>query len=516
MHTRRNVWRLSQPWDDILLWYAKGVRELQTRPITDPTSWTSLAAIHGFDQDLWTALDYLKPNSPLPSDADQARFWKQCQHQTWHFLPWHRGYLSSFEAIMRAAIVKLGGPDDWALPYWNYSDSQDPNARKLPTAFGQARLPDGKANPLLVTRRYGDGTGRIVITPADVALNALRETEFSANGDGGTTGFGGPQTAFQHDGFNNGEIESLPHNNIHVLIGGRQPDGDPQDASIYGLMTMPDTAALDPIFWLHHANIDRLWEVWLSRDSANRNPSDEQWLSGPADRAFAMPNPDGTGRNFTAADVLDTTKLGYIYDDTSDPLEGAVRVATRMTRFGLSPADAANVREIPVAQRKPAELVGANDRSIAIGSEGIQTLVKFDQGVSRKIVDSLRASPSFAAGGGEPDRVFLNLENIRGVNDAAVLDVYVNLPKDAKPEDNPHHLAGAVSLFGVRKATRPDSAHGGNGISQTMEITDIVDRLHLNNALDLDHLDVHIVPRTEIRPGDDISVQRVSVYRQGQ
>jgi len=161
MHTRRNVWRLSQPWDDILLWYAKGVRELQTRPITDPTSWTSLAAIHGFDQDLWTALDYLKPNSPLPSDADQARFWKQCQHQTWHFLPWHRGYLSSFEAIMRAAIVKLGGPDDWALPYWNYSDSQDPNARKLPTAFGQARLPDGKANPLLVTRRYGDDTGRI-------------------------------------------------------------------------------------------------------------------------------------------------------------------------------------------------------------------------------------------------------------------------------------------------------------------------------------------------------------------
>ena len=142
--------------------------------------------------------------------------------------------------------------------------------------------------------------------------------------------------------------------------------------------------------------------------------------------------------------------------------------------------------------------------------------MKLDQGISRKIVDSLRASPSFAAGGGEPDRVFLNLENIRGVNDAAVLDVYVNLPKDAKPEDNPHHLAGAVSLFGVRKATRPDSAHGGNGISQTMEITDIVDRLHLSNALDLDHLDVHIVPRTEIRPGDDITVQRVSVYRQGQ
>jgi tyrosinase len=49
-----------------------------------------------------------------------------------------------------------------------------------------------------------------------------------------------------------------------------------------------------------------------------------------------------------------------------------------------------------------------------------------------------------------------------------------------------------------------------------MEITDIVDKLHLNNTLDLNHLDVRIVPRTQIRPEDDISVQRVSVYRQGQ
>ena len=33
------------------------------------------------------------------------------------------------------------------------------------------------------------------------------------------------------------------------------------------------TAGLDPLFWLHHANIDRLWEVWLSLDSGHVNPS---------------------------------------------------------------------------------------------------------------------------------------------------------------------------------------------------------------------------------------------------
>jgi tyrosinase len=51
MHTRQNVWMLSpQPWPDILLWYAKAVAELQSRPTSDVTSRNSLGAIHGFDQ----------------------------------------------------------------------------------------------------------------------------------------------------------------------------------------------------------------------------------------------------------------------------------------------------------------------------------------------------------------------------------------------------------------------------------------------------------------------------------
>jgi tyrosinase len=40
-------------------------------------------------------------------------------------------------------------------------------------------------------------------------------------------------------------------------------------------MTDPDTAALDSIFWLHHANIDRLWATWLVDTGAN--PSTRPW-----------------------------------------------------------------------------------------------------------------------------------------------------------------------------------------------------------------------------------------------
>jgi tyrosinase len=37
-----------------------------------------------------------------------------------------------------------------------------------------------------------------------------------------------------------------------------------------------NTAARDPIFWLHHANIDRLWEAWLALED-HANPTGSRW-----------------------------------------------------------------------------------------------------------------------------------------------------------------------------------------------------------------------------------------------
>src|SRR4051794_27495483 len=134
MGIRRDVWGLGAPWNDTLLWYARGVRELQGRALNEKTSWRYLAAMHGFDRALWTRLGYLRRSDRLPSRAERATYWQQCQHQTWYFLPWHRGYLLSFETIVTAAIVGLGGPADWALPYWNYSDTTNPLALDIPPA----------------------------------------------------------------------------------------------------------------------------------------------------------------------------------------------------------------------------------------------------------------------------------------------------------------------------------------------------------------------------------------------
>jgi tyrosinase len=510
--TRREIWKLGEGWSDTLEWYAKAVAEMRTRPINDPTSWGYLGAIHGFDKDLWREFGYLRDNEALPSQAERDRLWQQCQHQSWYFLPWHRGYLGSFEAIVRDAIAKRGGPSDWALPYWNYSDESNPKARELHPAFTETTLPNGAPNALRVERRYGDGTGAVVIPPEAVTLAALMEPDFTGSASGGSPGFGGVETSFTHGGEINGRVERRPHNGIHVLVGGQLAEADPNDPRNWGLMTNPDTAALDPVFWIHHANIDRLWEVWIKRDRQHKNPTKTAWLSGPADREFVMPDVTGRAVVFASDEMQDTTgpKLNYVYEDVSDPLGGARRTTVRMEALRRPTVVPAAMGARAVA-REPAKLIGSNEAPVQISGTRAETQVRMDPAATQAMTRSFAAAGARASA--EPDRVFLNLENIRAANDAAVFYVYVNLPDDADPKEHPENLAGVVSLFGASKASREGS---GNGITEVLEITHVIDALHLDNALDLEQLKVRFVPHTNIGPKDQISVGRVSVYRQGQ
>src|SRR4051794_20166941 len=99
-HVRRDVWKLgteAKPWHATLLAYAKAVKAMQARPLSDPTSWRYQAAIHG-----------LAGATPPPGAP-----WNECQHGSWYFLPWHRMYLFEFERIVRSEVVRQGGSADW-------------------------------------------------------------------------------------------------------------------------------------------------------------------------------------------------------------------------------------------------------------------------------------------------------------------------------------------------------------------------------------------------------------------
>ena len=168
---------------------------------------------------------------------------------------------------------------------------------------------------------------------------------------------------------------------------------------------------------------------------------------------------------------------------------------------------------------KNVELVGANREPLRIAGSEVRTSVQLDTGVRRKVSASLAeaAQPASARSLSNvaPDRVFLNLENVRGLADSTVFQVYVGLPDGANPADHPERLASSVALFGVRKASLADGEHAGQGLTIALEITNIIDTLHLTNALDVDALDVRIVPVRPVPEEAQVSIGRVSIFRQG-
>ena len=359
-YTRKNVWGLGDNWASDILWYARGVGAMRRELLRIQPVGASTVRFMASTPLFGSNLVIFSPTEAQPSADQQATFWNQCQHGTWYFLPWHRGYVLAFEANIRAEVIKLKGPAGWALPYWNYFNS---NEFKLPPAFATADWPDGKGNnPLFVPQRYGPGDdGNVYVPLNQVNLKAMGDPDFTGVTSGGSPGFGGVDTGFAHGGEKHGGIETQPHDWVHGLVGG----GDQQAP---GLMSDPDTAALDPIFWLHHANIDRLWEVWRNNPPTHVNPTSSNWLKGPArigERSFAMPMPDETKWVYTPAEMVELKKLNYDYDDIS-PAVPAPKPGARLLTLGLDAAAAGRIGGTVVQSGKNVELVGATAGALPI------------------------------------------------------------------------------------------------------------------------------------------------------
>ena len=414
--TRTNAWNNGGNFNNPdLLWYARGVGVMQSRALNDPNSWWFFAAIHG---EYVTETGYpgwgsiptppQVPTTPVPSQSVLDRFWNQCQHQSWYFPPWHRGYLVALEAQIRAAVVSLGGPSTWALPYWNYLGPDD--QYEMPPAFAQRSLPDGAPNPLFVTARYGPNNDGNIFIPIPPVSRACQSNDLYTGSNSVTPrpGYGGPETGFSHGGGNpSGNLESNPHNQVHVDVGGDSPDG-----RIWGLMSDPGLAALDPIFYMHHSNIDRIWAVWNA--DGNNNPAVANWLNGPAaigEREFVMPMPDGSSWVYTPAEVNSLSQMDYTYDElpVADRalLAGAV-LTRRLRRLRAAPAVIAQGGSMD--SQDDSELLGAHDQSLPIKSSGARATVRLDTGVRRKVSESLAAASETVL----PDHVYLWLENVRG------------------------------------------------------------------------------------------------------
>jgi tyrosinase len=165
-----------------------------------------------------------------------------------------------------------------------------------------------------------------------------------------------------------------------------------------------------------------------------------------------------------------------------------------------------------MAGPKTVELLGANNESLRVVGTEAGTSVTLDAAVQRKVSTSLESAG--AAGKTAPDRIFLNLENVRGLNDATAFSVYINLPEGEDPAQHPELLAGSIALFGVRKATLAEGTHAGDGLTFVFEITHIIDAMHLAGALNASQLRVRLVPIKPVPEAAQISIGRISIFRQ--
>ena len=472
---RTDIAKLGGPWSDTMLWYARAVGELRTRSFDQTTAWTYLAAIHGFDFQGWVDQSIISGSPPNP--PDWQRTFNQCQHAGWFFLPWHRGYLHAFEAIMGDWIESQGGPADWALPYWNYLNTNDPNARNIPQEFTDATFDGNTPNPLSEARRGPATTlGPQTWIPRDITLNAQTETIYTS--DPGTLGYGGPISGFAQQGNAGGGNESDPHNLVHVMIGGGMP------GATQGWMFDPNFAALDPIFWVHHCNVDRLWAAWMS-SPANAQETGRPWGNGPFPRQFTMPGPGGGLSVFVPSETLPGAALQPTYDDLA---EGT----------GIVPAPTGGLSMVANATpgAAPSRMIGVNDQGLTVTTDPVRTRL------------ALTEAPSAAVGiVGSRKRVFLNVEGVKGSVASGVLTVILTAP-DSNPGDADAEAATTLVFFGLANATSTEGPHGGSGLSQIVDVTEIANKLADDGAVEA--LDAHVM-QPEGSEGE-LTVDRISIF----
>ena len=156
---------------------------------------------------------------------------------------------------------------------------------------------------------------------------------------------------------------------------------------------------------------------------------------------------------------------------------------------------------------KDAELLGTNSEELEIKGSGAHTLVRFSADGRRKLVADLTNT----AAGRLRSRVYLLLENIRGANDASVLNAYINLPEGARTGEHRDLMAGAVALYGLRRASIQSGQHGGSGLTFVLDVTPILGELFATKSLDADVIRVTIVPQRQLQDSAGIVVARVSI-----
>lgn len=448
VHLRQNIYCLTELSSDLVA-YRAGVRVMQSRPDTNPTSWSAQWAMHA------TLL------------ARAGMITNQCQHANLFFLSWHRMYLYWFERIVRAA----SGVPSFALPYWGYSPT---GSRDLPAPFRWP--PDPVNNPLFLPDRDPRVNAGVPLSP-------------------GVVDSGGAMPHSSFTGFQ-GALESTPHNVVHTGVGGS--------------MALVPTSARDPIFYLHHANIDRLWEVWLAQGGGRANPTTSPWI----DRIFNFYDEAGRTVSMRGQEIVDTVRqLAYRYVECA----GTSLDAVEPTLVAQLEGEAARLFSA-ISGRPPqstVSTVAAEYLGLRLGTRPVEVRVPLPAGTS----DVLSGFEEGTVG----NNLVLHLHDVVLLQDAKLYyEVYANLT--GAVEDTTYSnpcFVGNLTFFGVPGESETVHAGHGGGARQ-LSLLAAYAYLRTRGQWDDKELRLTFVPRgytegsrpEELLTGDQAYVDRISVELQ--
>jgi Common central domain of tyrosinase len=450
---------------DLVAAMRRGVSAMKALPPGDPSSWWWHGAVHHLD--INRVPDFPR-NATMPSPAEIKRYWRQCPHGINSFTPdeflgWHSAYLIHFEN----ALIARSGLNGWALPFWNY---ENPNERKLPEIFRVANIKVDdqwkesaagtlKSNPLfepLRRRDLADGRGTLADSAVDISgfskLNDFR-------GIAGADSVGGSVSGM-------GALDALPHGQVHVAIGRNgRPDGSP------GLMGSIPTAAFDPIFWVHHANIDRLWRQWLCVSGRKWGRFGDQaelnaWLAA---KIWPFKAADGVEVLKSRGDYMLPGGLAYSYEDVSTACPPpALTTVGGVIKSGPLAIDS-TIKGFSTVARVGQASGGISIRGGDPRSVTIKTLPIVGAGTSKSAKSVLTASVP-----ARPRRLVLDIARATfSGRDAIGYDVHVN----PKPGDTLTRLSksfvGVVNGFALQTSETGDHVHDGHGdVVQSFDISE--------------------------------------------
>ncbi len=425
--------------------FAHAIGVMKSLGATNPHSWAFQVKIHG---------------GPLTLSQPT---WGTCQHGNCFFLAWHRMYLYYFEKILRKYMTGYSSFNKPALPYWNYTVNG-----KVPSDF---YTPASTTNPLYDARRNATINAAGGSIPSSIGTNintAMANTNFYA---------------FQNTLLN-------PHSSLHGAVGTYWMD--PTLGFQYGDMNNQETASNDPLFFLHHANVDRIWEKWLAMGNTNPNKKcDDAWWK----MEFTFYDEYKKPVTMTGAQIvaLGTDCLGYKYD--------SVKINTVVAAPRICPP-LSNCPTFPAVIIYKAPDVYINGRTYKIDFSGETSLKSYDSIVATSKGKKIYFNPD-----GTGDNIMLEFENISSIKPpAGVMEVYVNpngmTERDLQPQSA--SFAGLLDLFTATAKQAHQGVHANEEMIARININHVVKKLDLT-LVDLKKLRIVFVARGNNKNGKEVA-----------